>query len=99
MYNGKYLKEKRFAVKVQNLFSNIFPQKNGVPQGSVLAVTLFAIKINEIAKLIPQNSRFISSLYVHDLQVGYRRSDLRVIKEELQQCVNRISEWMQKNDF
>ena len=98
-YIGKYLKERRFAVKVQNHYSNIYPQKNGVPQGSVLAVTLFAIKINEIAKLIPQNSRFISSLYVDDLQIGYRHSDLRVLKKELQRCLNRISDWTQRNGF
>ena len=49
-------------------------------QGSVLAATLFAIRINEIEKLIPQYSKFISSLYVDDLQIGYRHSDLQVIK-------------------
>ena len=97
-YIESFLNDRQFAV--HNCNSNRYRQTNGVPQGSVLAVTLFAIKINGIAKLFPQNSRFISSLYVDDLQIGYRHSSNRqTVAEELQGCLNRVYAWTQKNGF
>ena len=47
--------------------SAIIQQINGVLQGSILSVTLFALKINSVAQLIPNNPQFTSSLYVDDL--------------------------------
>ena len=57
-----FLKLRRFSVRVENVHSNIYQQRNGVPQGRVSAVTLFALKINSITKCIPQDQRFLSSL-------------------------------------
>ena len=58
-YIERFPNDRQFAVKVHNCNSNRYRQTNGVPQGSVLAVTLFAIKINGIAKLNPQNSLYL----------------------------------------
>ena len=63
---------------MQNTLSQINLQENGIPQGSILSVTLFVVKIDSIAKLIPQTLRFQASLYMDDLQISYRQSDLRV---------------------
>ena len=68
-----------------NYLSDSRQQVNGVPQ-SVLSVTLFALRINSIARVIPTDSRVIASLYVNDLQIGIRHSNLNVIQEEMQQC-------------
>ena len=98
-YNKEFLKNQNFAVRIQNYLSDRVEQTNGVPQRSVLAVTLFVIRINSIAKLIPQNPRFISSLYVDDLQIGCRHSSLQIAKNELQQCLNSLHRWTQRNGF
>ena len=59
-------------------------QINGVPQGSIFSVTLFALKINSVARLIPNNPRFISSFYVEDLQISFSHCNLNNIQQELQ---------------
>ena len=45
--------------------SDIHMQKEGVPQGSVLSVTLFALAINGITSVIPPD--VLSTLFVDDL--------------------------------
>ena len=52
-YIEQFLSIRHFVVKAQNYLSNVCQHTNGVPNGSVLAVTLFTIKINSIAKFIP----------------------------------------------
>ena len=47
-------------------------QQSGVPYGSVFAVALFAVRVNNIITLIPCDNRLHVLLYVDDLQVGYR---------------------------
>ena len=77
----QFLSNRTFTVRVQGYETQAFEQTNDVPQGSVFSVTLFAIKINGIAQHIPQDHRFIASLYVDDFQIGYRHSDLKVIEK------------------
>ena len=72
----QFLKNRTFKVRLQNICSNTYQQHNGVPQGSILSVTLFAPKINSIIMCISQDQRLLSSLYVDDLQIGYRHLDL-----------------------
>jgi hypothetical protein len=48
-----YLTE--FNVRVNSTYSDIQEQEMGVPQGSILSVTLFSIKINSLAKILNDN--------------------------------------------
>ena len=86
----QFLKNRTFKVRLQNICGNTYQQFNGVPQGSVLSVTLFALKINIIIMCIPQDQRLLSSLYVDDLQIGYRHSDSQTVETKLQQCLNKV---------
>ncbi|GBM23621.1 putative RNA-directed DNA polymerase from transposon X-element [Araneus ventricosus] len=52
-----FLKLRKFRVKVESEFSDFFIQEEGVPQGSVLSVTLFILKINNILKQLPTSVR------------------------------------------
>ena len=65
--------------------------------GSVLSVTLFAIKINALADIIP--SEMLASLFVDDLQVAYSNHSLNNINNKLQQTIDKISEWTTNNGF
>ena len=49
-----FLSERSFKVRMGNTLSESFEQEMGVPQGSILSVTLFIIKINSIAKCMKQ---------------------------------------------
>ena len=100
IYIREFLKERFFRVKVDNVLSDEQVQENGVPQGSVLSVLLFAVKINSLAKELPTNDPgFLISLFVDDLQISFRHSDPNVIKVKLQNSLDKIHNWSEKNGF
>ena len=45
-----FMKNRLLKLKVEKLLSPPFPQEEGVPQGSVLSVTLFAVTINNVIR-------------------------------------------------
>ena len=64
-----FLSRRSFRVRVGNQFSSIFVQENGVPQGGVLSVALFAVVINDIGDELP--AAVGRSLFVDDLAIWY----------------------------
>jgi ribonuclease HI len=98
-YIREFLKNRHFKVQINDHSSNRYIQEEGVPQGCVLSVTLFAIKINQISAHIPNDPRFHTSLYVDDFQLAYRHSDLKVIQTKLQACLDLVSQWTTDNGF
>ena len=62
-------------------------QEMGVPQGSILSVTLFSIKINSLAKVL--NDNIEGSLYVDDFLICYRGKNMNNIERQLQLCLNK----------
>ena len=77
--------------------SEEFDQEMGVPQGSILSVTLFIIKINSIAKVLKDNIE--GSLYVDDFLICYSAKNMNTIERQLQLCLNRIEKWASVNGF
>ena len=69
----------------------------GVPQGSILSVTLFSIKINSLAKVL--NDNIEGSLYVDDFLICYRGKNMNNIERQLQLCLNKIEKWAMENGF
>ena len=61
-------------------------QELGVPQGSILSVTLFSLKINSVAESIPGG--VTCSMYVDDLLVCYRGKNMATIERQLQLCLD-----------
>ena len=57
-------------------------QEQGVPQGSILSVTLFSLKINNIVKCL--NPGVDCSLYVDDFLICYRSKNMNTIERQLQ---------------
>ena len=62
-----FLSHRLFRVRVGNHLSSAFSQENGIPQGGVLSVALFAIMINDIGNGLP--AAIGRSLFVDDLAV------------------------------
>ena len=85
------LSNRNFKVRVGTTLSDIQGQEEGVPQGRILSVTLFNIKINNIVKAL--NPSVDCSLYVDDFLICYRSKHMHTIERQLQQCLNKIQKW------
>ena len=77
--------------------SREFVQENGVPQGGVLSVTLFIVKMNSIARSIPPSVQY--SLYVDDLQISVSSCNLSICERRLQVAINNLLKWADENGF
>ena len=83
--------------KVRSTLSELHKQEQGVPQGSILSVTLFSIKINDIVKNI--NPGVDCSSYVDDFLICYRSKNMHTTECQLQRNLNNIQDWATKNGF
>ncbi|GFW94073.1 probable RNA-directed DNA polymerase from transposon X-element [Trichonephila clavipes] len=90
-----FLAVRYFHVRIGHSSSHEFIQDQGVPQGSVLSVTLFNIHMSSILHHLPPSVR--GMLYVDDLQVSCQGSDMRLIERQLQTTVNRLVKWCDQN--
>ena len=77
-----FLRDRSFQVKIGESMSSTKYQLTGVPQGSTLSVTLFAMKINSLANVIP--SDVFSSLFVDDVLIACSEHNPAVIERKLQ---------------
>jgi len=68
-----------------------------VPQGSVLTVTLFALKIKSIVKAISPCVE--CSLYVDDFLIVHHSKYIHIIERHLQRSLNMLSHWDDTNGF
>ena len=68
-----------------------------MPQGSVLSITLFSLKINNILNQLPCTVH--SNLYVDHLNIFCHGKDMRYIERQLQLAINCTIAWTNKNGF
>jgi len=94
---AEFLKQRRFSVRINDVISESRIQETGVPQGSTLSVTLFAIKINSLHRTIP--SDVFSSMYVDDIQIAYSHYSQIEVQRKLQTTIDKISRWAKYNGF
>ena len=76
-----FLSNRNFKVRVGTTLSDFQGQEEGVPQGSILSVTLFSIKIYNIVKAL--NPGVDCSLYVDDFLICYRSKHIHTIERQL----------------
>ena len=92
-----FLSDHYFKVCVGNIYSDPYSQEAGVPQGSIISVTLFSLRINSIVSCLLSDIKY--SLYVDDLAIYYSSSHMPSIERKLQQSLNRLGCWCDENDF
>ena len=85
------LSNRNFKVRVGTTLSDLQGQEEGVPQGSILSVTIFSIKINNNVKAL--NPGVDCSLYVDDFLICFKSKHMHTIERQLQQCLNKIQKW------
>ena len=91
LFIKNFLSERKFRVRVGTSLSDFYDQEMGVPQGSILSVTLFIVKINSITSCI--RNGVDKSLFVDDFGVSYRSKHMHAIERQLQLHLNRIEDW------
>ena len=92
-----FLEHRSFRVRLGQTLSDTYEQEMGVPQGSIMSVTLFLLKINSIAKIIDQD--IDGSLFVDDFSIICSSPNMSSIEEKLQKCLNKIEKWADENGF
>ena len=97
IFIAKFLINRKFSVRIGGTLSEIYDQEKDVPQGSILAVTLFSIKINSIMKCL--GNGIDGSLYVDDFLICYQSKQMNTIERHLQLCLNKIQKWADENGF
>ena len=97
MFIQNFLTNRVFRVRLGSVCSNIYEQEMGVPQGSILSVTLFILKINSIANVIPAS--FEKSLFVDDFSITCSSRNMASIERQLQLCLNKVEKWADENGF
>jgi potassium voltage-gated channel Eag-related subfamily H protein 8 len=73
-------KLRQFAVKIGTIISNFYDQEEGVPEGTILSVTLFSVKINGIVKSLSPG--IDCSLYVDDFVIYYKSKHTHTINRQ-----------------
>ena len=92
-----FLSDRVFQVLLGTTLSGFYTQEEGVPQGAILSITLFNVKLNNIVKIIAPGVD--CSLYVDDFVILFRSSTIAAIERKLQMTINDIIQWTLKNGF
>ena len=92
-----FLSKRKSRVRVGTSLSDFYDQEMRVPQGSILSVTLFIVKINSTTSCIKIGVE--KSLFVDDFGVSYRFKHIPAIERQLQLHSNRIEDWADNNCF
>ena len=94
MFIQNFLSNRVFRVSLGSIYSDIHGQEMGVPQGSIISVTLFILKINRIPDVIPAS--FKKSLFVDDFSITCYSRNMASIERQLQLCLNNIKNGLMK---
>ena len=92
-----FLSDRSLKVRVGNSLSSSYVQEEGVPQGSVLSVTCFAIAIDGIVDSVSAPVR--SSLFVDDFAVYVTTYDAVAACNYLQKSIDAICKWADDHGF
>jgi len=97
LFIAGFLSHRKFQVRVCGTYSKLCKQEMGVPQGSILSVTLFCLKIDSTVKALCPGVE--CSLYVDDILIRYRSKHIHIIEMHLQRCLNKLQNWADTNGF
>jgi ribonuclease HI len=92
-----FLSHRQFSVRLGSVDSSPHPQEMGVPQGCVLSVTLFNIKINSITSAVGADIH--KCLYVDDFTISYRSRYLPTAERKIQLALNGLQKWADESGF
>ena len=89
------LSNRRFYVEMDGRKSRWRTQKNGLPQGSVLAPTLFNVYTNDQ----PEFEAIRRFIYADDLCLATQGLDFKIIEKRLSEALNTLTEYYRQNSL
>ena len=92
-----FLSDRYLKVQVESEFSSPYLQEEGVPQGSVLSVALFAVAIIGLMEHIPVHVQ--GSLFVDDFAVYGSGSNAFEAGRKIQAAIDAASDWAESRGF
>lgn len=96
LYSG-FSSQRLLLVWVGSILSKVCPLEYGVPQGSILSVTLLAVAINGVVGVLPDDAH--NSLYVDDLSISFSAARMSLPERKLQFAINRVVSWATTRGF
>jgi hypothetical protein len=95
LFLSNFFQDRYFRVRLGSVLYARYSQENGVPQRSMLSVTLFAIAISGMVNAVGPS--VATSLY--DAAIFYSSRNTVPIERRLQGAINRLSHWALENGF
>ena len=92
-----FLKNRYLTVRVSDQLSTFHQIQNGVPQGSVISVTLFLVAINDISSKI--NFPLTHILFADDLSINIQSRNPSRAHRLLQNTINKLDKWSLNHGF
>jgi ribonuclease HI len=92
-----FITDRKFITTISNNQSNPRVLENGVPQGSVLSVTLFLVVFNSIFNCVKLPVKTIA--FADDFVIFIRSKRIKFIERKLQESIDRLLEWSNKTGF
>ena len=92
-----FLSNRQIKVKIGSTLSNPRDVEEGVPQGSVLSCTLFAIAMDTIVQKL-ESTQVKTCLYVDDLTI-YASGSFNAAERQIQTAIRRIEGWSKETGF
>lgn len=92
-----FMSDRRFRVAIGSTSSNWYHQENGIPQGSVLSVTLFLVAVNEIVRCKVGLVQMVG--FADDWYLLMRHRNMTKIQRDLQRTLNKLVRWSKKTGY
>ena len=92
-----FLSHRLFQVRADSTLSDTYEQEMGVPQGSILSLILFSLKINNIVKSVLKGLE--ASLFMDDFALCIHAKFLPHAQRLMQLFVNSEQDWVSKIGF
>ncbi|XP_058836665.1 uncharacterized protein LOC131693120 [Topomyia yanbarensis] len=93
MFNmlNSFMSKRTFQVYAGGYVSRLFELENGVPQGSVLSVTLFLVAIQPVFRVVSNNVKIL--VYADDILLIVRGAKGQPLYRKLQKAVKAVNKW------
>lgn len=92
-----FLHNRSIKVKVGDKYSERRYLQNGVPQGSILSVTLFLVAINSVTKIV--ESPVKASLFADDIAIYLKGKNLYSTSKIMQKTIDSLVAWSDTTGF
>ncbi|GBP91929.1 RNA-directed DNA polymerase from mobile element jockey [Eumeta japonica] len=86
----RYLSERCFEVKLNNITSDLYKIRSGVPQGSILGPVLYLIFTADI----PTDDKTFIATYADDTAIMSVHENAAISSSNLQKHITEVKQWM-----